>query len=86
MRNPVVHRCVRLIAESAARVPKVVHENGQRLSEHPLLTLLQQANPIPTAFDLWELTTLYQEVHGSAYWGLDLDPVLVHQRFEARKP
>ena len=35
MRNPVVHRCVRLIAESAARVPMVVHENGQRLSEHP---------------------------------------------------
>jgi phage portal protein BeeE len=27
-------------------------------------------------FDLWELTTLYQEVHGSAYWYLDLDPVL----------
>ena len=28
------------------------------------------------AFDLWELTTLYQEVHGSAYWYLDVDPVL----------
>jgi HK97 family phage portal protein len=27
-------------------------------------------------FDLWELTTLYQEVHGSAYWYLDLDPAL----------
>ena len=27
------------------------------------------------AFDLWELTTLYQEVHGSAYWCLDVGPL-----------
>ena len=27
------------------------------------------------AFDLWELTTLYQEVHGAAYWLLDLGPL-----------
>jgi HK97 family phage portal protein len=27
-------------------------------------------------FDLWELTTLYLEVHGSAYWYLNLDPLL----------
>ncbi len=51
----------------------------EQVTEHPLLSLLEQ----PTApsnllgrFDLWELTTLYQEVHGSAYWYLDFDPVL----------
>lgn len=54
--------------KSAARIEEV--------TEHPLLTLLQHANPIHNAFDLWELTTLYQEVHGSAFWFLDLDPVL----------
>jgi HK97 family phage portal protein len=27
-------------------------------------------------FDLWELTELYLEVHGSAYWLLDFDPAL----------
>lgn len=27
-------------------------------------------------FDLWELTEFYLEVHGSAYWYLDFDPVL----------
>jgi HK97 family phage portal protein len=47
----------------------------EQVTEHPLLTLLQHANGIHTAFDLWELTTLYQEVHGSAYWYLDLDPL-----------
>lgn len=42
----------------------------EEVIEHPLLTLLDQVNPVHNAFDLWELTTLYQEVHGSAYWYL----------------
>jgi HK97 family phage portal protein len=41
--------------------------------DHPLLTLLEQVNPVHNAFDLWELTTLYQEVHGSAYWFIERD-------------
>ena len=41
--------------------------------DHPLLTLLAQVNPIHNSFDLWELTTLYQEVHGSAYWFIERD-------------
>jgi len=36
--------------------------------DHPLLTMLRNVNPIHNSFDLWELTALYQEVHGSAYW------------------
>jgi len=53
--------------------------NARRLEEvvaHPLLALLAHANPVHNAFDLWELTTLYQEVHGSAYWYLAFDPFL----------
>jgi HK97 family phage portal protein len=49
----------------AARIEEVL--------DHPLLTLLRQVNPVHNAFDLWELTTLYQEIHGSAYWLLDRD-------------
>src|SRR2546421_505986 len=45
------------------------------VTEHPLLTLLEQVNPVHNSFDLWELTTLYQETFGSAYWLLDLDPL-----------
>jgi HK97 family phage portal protein len=48
----------------------------EEILEHPLLTLLTQVNPVMNAFDLWELTTLYQEVHGSAYWYLAMDPFL----------
>jgi len=42
----------------------------EEVLDHPLLTLLQQVNPVHNRFDLWELTTLYQEVQGSAYWYL----------------
>jgi len=44
-RNPVVHRCVRLIAEAANRVPLVAVEDGKRLTQHPLLKLLRRPNP-----------------------------------------
>ena len=48
----------------------------EEVTDHPLLTLLKRPNPVHNSFDLWELTTLYQEVHGAAYWFLDMDPVL----------
>jgi HK97 family phage portal protein len=51
-------------------------EDIAEVTEHPLLTLLAQVNPVHNSFDLWELTTLYQEVHGSTYWYLDLNPFL----------
>jgi HK97 family phage portal protein len=47
----------------------------EEVTDHPLLTLLAQVNPVHNAFDLWELTTLYQEVHGGAYWYLDRGPL-----------
>jgi HK97 family phage portal protein len=48
----------------------------EEVIDHPLLTLLQHVNPVHNAFDLWELTELYLEVHGSAYWLLDFDRLL----------
>src|SRR5258708_11170971 len=55
-------------------------EHIEEVTQHPLLDLLAQVNPTHNAFDLWELTTLYQEVHGSAYWLLDLGPLGVPQQ------
>ena len=40
-KNPVVYRCVRLIAEAATRVPLRVSDGGKEASEHPLLALFQ---------------------------------------------
>jgi HK97 family phage portal protein len=47
----------------------------QEVLEHPLLTLLRKVNPVHNRFDLWELTTLYQEVVGSAYWYMKFGPL-----------
>jgi HK97 family phage portal protein len=47
----------------------------EEVAEHPLLTLLSQVNPVHNAFDLWELTTLYQEVIGAAYWFVEPGPL-----------
>jgi HK97 family phage portal protein len=47
----------------------------EEVTEHPLLTLLRQVNPIHNAFDLWELTQVYLEVHGRAFWYLDRGPL-----------
>jgi HK97 family phage portal protein len=46
----------------------------EEVLEHPLLTLLRQVNPIHNAFDLWELTHTYLEVHGRAFWYLEFGP------------
>ena len=69
--EPAAVRLLRL--QSAIRNPNSAIEE---VVDHPLLTLLRQVNPVHNAFDLWELTQLYLEVHGSAYWLLDLDPLL----------
>jgi HK97 family phage portal protein len=45
----------------------------EEVTDHPLLTLLRQVNPLHNAFDLWELTQVYLEVHGRAFWYLDRD-------------
>jgi HK97 family phage portal protein len=44
MRNPVVHRAVRMIAEAGAAVPWLLYENDVELTEHPLLALLTRPN------------------------------------------
>jgi phage portal protein BeeE len=66
-RNPVVNRCVRLIAESANRVPMVAVEDGKRLSQHPLLALLRRPNPHQSGSELLESVYAYLQTAGNAY-------------------
>src|SRR5262245_27110786 len=61
----------RLRAVRTLKQPSRIEE----VHDHPLLTLLQQANPVHNAFDLLELLTLSQEVHGRAYWLLEPGPL-----------
>jgi HK97 family phage portal protein len=66
-KNPVVYRCVRMIAEAGARVPLVVEEGGRRLSDHPLQTLLSRPNPQSAGAELFECLYAYLQTAGNAY-------------------
>lgn len=67
MRNPVVYRCVRLIAENAARVPMQIVEGGETFTEHPLLELLARPNPRFGGARLLEEVFTHLVVSGNAY-------------------
>ena len=66
-RNPVVYRCVRLIAETANRVPLVVSEHGKRLDEHPLASLLARPNGRQSGGEMLEAVYAYLQTAGNAY-------------------
>jgi HK97 family phage portal protein len=67
VRNPVVYRCVRMVAESANRVPFVVEEAGRRLGEHPALSLLARPNARQSGSELFELVYAHLQTAGNAY-------------------
>jgi HK97 family phage portal protein len=71
----------RRLRQKAGLPPRLTRAGRmEEVLEHPLLTLLQQVNPVHNAFDLWELTTLYQEVFGCAYWLLKFGPLDVPEQ------
>jgi len=40
----------------------------EEVVEHPILDLFRKVNNFNNSFDLWEMTDLYQELTGNAYW------------------
>jgi HK97 family phage portal protein len=66
-RNPVVHRCVRMIAEAAAGIPLAVTVDGAPAPDHPLARLLAAPNPDQTGHELMEAFHGYLQVAGNAY-------------------
>jgi HK97 family phage portal protein len=68
-----LHPKVDSYLRSRPRLPSRITKSAklQEVLDHPLLTLFQKINPFHNAYDLWELTTIYQEVHGCAYWKLE---------------
>jgi len=66
-RNPVVHRCVRMVAEAAASVPWLLYEGEREVTEHPLLALLAEPNPRAAGRSLMEAVYGHLLVAGNAY-------------------
>jgi len=66
-KNPVVYRCVRMIAEAATSVPLGVRENSQILERHPVLDLLKTPNHRQSGSDIMEAIFSYLYTAGNAY-------------------
>lgn len=67
MRNPVVHRSVRLIAETASAVPWLLYEEGEALDRHPLLDLLERPNQRQAGASFLEVLYGHLLLSGNAY-------------------
>lgn len=66
-RNPVVHRCVRLIAEAAAQMPLVAKVGGRETPEHPALALIERPSPRQAGIAFREMLYGHLLVAGNAY-------------------
>jgi HK97 family phage portal protein len=67
MANPIVHRCVRLIAETASAAPLLVYDGRQELEQHPLLELMQRPNQRQSHAEFLEGLFGHLLVAGNAY-------------------
>ena len=67
MRNAVVHRCVRLVAEALAGTPLTAHDGARELDEHPLLALLARPNPRQSGPAFLEAVTGHLLTAGNAF-------------------
>jgi HK97 family phage portal protein len=67
MKNPVAHRCVRLVSEAAASIGFLAYQGAQEREWHPALAFLARPNGAMTGADFLE--TLYGQLllSGNAY-------------------
>lgn len=66
-RNPVVYRCVRMIAEAAASVPVLLYRGAAEIERHPLTDLLARPNGGQAGTGLLEAVYGHLLVAGNAY-------------------
>lgn len=66
-RNPVVYRCVRLIAESAASMDLVAYRGEREVAKHKALALLESPNPFMSGRELLEATYAFRLLTGNAF-------------------
>ncbi len=67
MRNPVVHRSVRLISETAAAIPWLLYQGDAELDVHPLLALLERPNQGQAGATFLETLYGHLLISGNAY-------------------
>jgi len=66
-KNAIVHRAVRLIAESVGGLSFVLYEGAAELTQHPLLDLIERPNPRQDGAAFLESVASYLVLSGNAY-------------------
>ena len=66
-RNPIVFRCVRMVAEAAASIPWRVYVGREEIPDHPALALLARPNPTDSGPGFLEALVSNQLLFGNAY-------------------
>jgi HK97 family phage portal protein len=67
MKNAIVYRAVRMVAEAAASIPWLLYDGATELDDHPLLRLLAKPNAHQSGADLLEALYGHLLVSGNAY-------------------
>jgi len=67
-----IYSCANIISRNVHKVPlRLYQKQGDEwieLEEHVLIDLLDYPNPIYTRVEVWELTVVWLELTGNAYW------------------
>lgn len=66
-KNPIVYRCVNLIARSIASVPIILHKKDVKILRHPVLDLLQYPNPLQSRESFLEALVSNLLLSGNGY-------------------
>lgn len=79
--NVVVYRCIDMIAKEVAKVPFVLFSNEKKIEKHPLLSLLDNPNPMQSKSEYFIDVISQKLITGNAYLeaaypdkGLDIRP------------
>lgn len=65
-----VFACVTARSEGIGNIELILNQNGKRIYEHELLTLLNSVNPYMTKYQLFEATQAFKDLQGNAFWYL----------------
>ena len=83
-RNPVVHRCVRLIAEAGASVPLTLTLDGAEVKSHPVEKLLERPNPRESGMEMLDQVYMHLLLFGNAYLNAVSDGESVRELYALR--
>jgi len=74
VKNSIASACINMIATSAPeaklKVYRVAGNEEIEVTDHWLMRLIERPNPHMSTFELWELTHIYLNTAGAAYWEL----------------